>query len=69
MSKKEVAKDFPMLYLLVPIKAQELRSKVSIEALPVPEASVQPGQTSYDTMVDTTDASPSVDLSYETEVA
>jgi hypothetical protein len=69
MSKKEVAKDFPMLYLLVPIKAQELRSKVSIEALPTPDASVQPDQPSYDTKVETTDASPSVGLSYETEVA
>jgi len=55
---EERTKDFPMLYLIKPIRAMELRSKIS----------VAPPMTSYDTMVETTDASLSIGLSFETEV-
>jgi len=64
---EERAKDFPMLYLTKPIKAMELRSKISV-APPTPDATIQPDQPSYDTGVETADASLSIGLSFETEV-
>ena len=64
---EEVAKDFPMLYLIKPIRAMELRSKISVA--PPPPPAPPPGmQISYDTEFQVVNAGLSMDLSFETEV-
>ena len=57
---EEKAKDFPMLYLKMPLRFQELRSKFTITLVAEP---------TYDHTLETTDATLTQGLSYETEVA